>query len=103
VAAGARERSFAAAPAGAVQAVEGFFGGWEGGIGHGRSRSPNDQSFALLTPWPAAASNSTRLSLPLTPQALAVADRMADPIARHIADYISTLTGSADHRQHTDR
>jgi integrase len=39
----------------------------------------------------------------VSPQELAVADRMADPIAQHIADYVSTLTGSADHRQHTDR
>jgi integrase len=39
----------------------------------------------------------------VTPQELAIADRMADPIAQHIADYVSTLTGSEDHRQHTDR
>jgi integrase len=39
----------------------------------------------------------------VTPQELAIADRMADPIAQHIADYVSTLTGSEDHRQHTER
>jgi integrase len=38
-----------------------------------------------------------------TPQELAVADRMTDPITQHIADYVSTLTGSASHRQHTER
>jgi hypothetical protein len=39
----------------------------------------------------------------VTTRELAVADRMADPIDRHIADYAATLTGSKSHRENTER
>jgi integrase len=39
----------------------------------------------------------------VTTQELAVADMMSDPIGRHIADYVATLTGSASHRENTER